>query len=140
MTLVVGYDGHQASKAAVTFAGNLGAALHEDLHIVRVHDLGDTHPPGSEQGDLRAADSYALADRERIGSALDRAGVEWAFCGLHGDPATALLDAADTLSASMIVIGRPERGLGATLGHLVTSAVARTLIRRSPVPVVVVPE
>jgi nucleotide-binding universal stress UspA family protein len=40
----------------------------------------------------------------------------------------------------MLIVGRPEHGVGAAVGHLITGSVARNVLRRSNRPVVVVPE
>ena len=70
---------------------------------------------------------------------LESTGVQWSYHLVSGDPVAALIEAASEHAASMVIVGRPEQGIGATLGHIVSGAVARGLIRRSPRPVVVVP-
>lgn len=54
-----------------------------------------------------------------------------------------ILDSRGRPAPCVRAVGRPhgpERGLGAALRHIVTGAVARTLIRRSERPVVMVPD
>lgn len=138
MALVVGYGHHPASRAALVFAGELAGALNVPLHVVHVVNEGDdvaTLPTGS----TGFADGEA-ADRGHLGEAFDAAHVQWTYHRLSGDPATVLLHAADQHAASMLIIGRPEQGLGAAVGHIITGNVARNVLRRSTRPVAVVPE
>jgi nucleotide-binding universal stress UspA family protein len=140
MALVVGYDRHPASRAALRFAAELADALNVALHVVHVVDRSDT-PIGAQASASGGADQrYLEGERRHVGAALDAANVQWSYQVLDGDPVSALLGAASEHAAFMIVVGRPEQGLGATLGHIVTGTVARTLIRRSQRPVVVVPD
>jgi nucleotide-binding universal stress UspA family protein len=133
VALVVGYDAHPASRAALVFAGDLGGALNIPVHVVHVVDSDVAGAPN-------ATEQRFDAERQHIGDALDSAGVQWQYHLVPGDPVDALLQAADDHAASMLVVGRPEQGIGAAVGHLVTGAVARNLVRRSHRPVVVVPE
>lgn len=128
MTLVVGYDSHPASRAALVFAGELAGALNVPVHVVHVADGPD------------AAERDTDVERRRVGDALGAADVQWTYQSSPGDPADVLLEAADKHSALMLVLGRPEQGVEATFGHLMTGSVARNVLRHSPRPVVVVPE
>ena len=109
MALVVGYDRHPASRAAVLFAGEL-------------------------------AERRLNTERQHVGEALDAVHVQWTHRVLHGDPVTTLLKAADECAATLIVVGRPQHGLGPVLSHVVTGTVTRNLLRHSTRPVAVVPE
>jgi nucleotide-binding universal stress UspA family protein len=139
VALVVGYDRHPASRAALLFAGQLAGALNVPLHVVHVADASDSTlgagPPTS-------ADDHQLlrAEQRSVRAALESTGVQWSYHVMSGDRVAALIEAASEHAASMIIVGRPEHGIGATLGHIVSGAVARGLLRRSPRPVVVVPE
>jgi nucleotide-binding universal stress UspA family protein len=129
VVLVVGYDRHPASRAALVFAGELAGALNVPLHVVHVVDDPDHAGLGAEDVD---------AERQHLGDALGD--VQWTYHRLRGDPATALLEVTNQHAASMLIVGRPEQGVGATIGHMITGNVARNLLRRSHRPVVVVPE
>ena len=137
MVLVVGYDRHPASRAALVFAGELAGALNVPLHVVHVVDDADdalTAPRTSASLGAEHPDAYHL----HIGDALGD--VHWTYHRLQGDPATVLLEATNQHRASMLIVGRPEQGIGAAFGHIITGNVARNLLRRSNRPVVVVPE
>jgi nucleotide-binding universal stress UspA family protein len=138
VVLVVGYDRHPAGRAALTFAGELAGALNVPLHVVHAVNDGDDATSGPTNS--TSASDGAVAEPEHLGDALDAAHVLWTYHRLTGDPATILLDAADEHSAAMLILGRPEQGLGATVGHIITGNVARNVLRRSTRPVVIVPE
>ena len=138
MALVVGYDRHAASRAALLFAAQLAGALNVALHVVHVTDVSDStlgaEPPTSAD-DRR----HLQAEQRPVRAVLESTGVQWSYHLVSGDPVAALIEAASEHAASMVIVGRPEQGIGATLGHIVSGAVARGLIRRCPRPVVVVP-
>jgi len=139
VALVVGYDRHLASRAALLFAAELAGALNVALHVVHVVDRSDSPINVEAASSAGATERRLEGERRHVAAALDAADVQWSYHVMDGDPVAALLAAASEHAASMIVVGRPEQGLVATVGHIVTGAVARTLIRRSQRPVVVVP-
>lgn len=128
MALVVGYDSHPASRVALVFAGELAGALNVPVHVVHVVDGPDT------------AERDADLQRQRVVDALGGTDLQWTYHRESGDPAEVLVKAADEHSALMLVVGRPETGVEAALGHLVAGSVARNVLRHSRRPVVVVPE
>jgi nucleotide-binding universal stress UspA family protein len=137
VVLVVGYDRHPASRAALVFAGELAGALNVPLHVVHVVDDAD------DACAARASSAGAGGDdldpeRQHVGDAVGE--VQWTYHRLRGDPVTTLLEASSQHGASMLIVGRPEQGIGAAFGHLITGNVARNILRRSNRPVVVVPE
>lgn len=137
MALVVGYDRHPASRAALVFAGELAGALNVPLHVVHVVDDADnavTMPAGSAVVGGEDLD----AERQHLADALGN--VQWTYHRLRGDPSTALLEVTNQHGASMVIVGRPEQGIGAAIGHIITGNVARNLLRHSNRPVVVVPQ
>jgi nucleotide-binding universal stress UspA family protein len=136
VVLVVGFDRHPASRAALIFAGELAGALNVPLHVVHVVDDADDAVTAPTTTTSRGADT----ESQYVADALDAANVSWTYHRLRGDPATVLLDTTNEHSASMLIVGRPEHGVGAAVGHLITGSVARNVLRRSNRPVVVVPE
>jgi nucleotide-binding universal stress UspA family protein len=139
VVLVVGYDRHPASRAALVFAGELAGALNVPLHVVHVVDDADdarTTPETSTGLDAE----HPHPEHLHVGDALGATDVQWTYHQLRGDAATVLLEATNQYAASMLIVGRPQQGIGAAVGHIITGNVARTLLRRSNRPVVVVPE
>jgi nucleotide-binding universal stress UspA family protein len=139
VVLVIGYDRHPASRAALVFAGELAGALNVSLHVVHVVDDADDAltAPGTSAG--LGAD-HPDAEHLHVGDALGATDVQWTYHRLRGDPAKVLLEATNQYAASMLIVGRPEQGIGAAVGHIITGNVARNLLRRNNRPVVVVPE
>lgn len=135
MALVVGYDRHAASRAALLFAAQLAGALNVALHVVHVTDVSDS-TLGAEPPTSADDQQHLQAEQRPVRAVLESTGVQWSYHLVSGDPVAALIEAASEHAASMVIVGRPEQ---ATLGHIVSGAVARGLIRRSPRPVVVVP-
>ena len=140
MALVVGYDRHPASRAAVLFAGELAGALKVPVHVVHVVDLSDNPISGTSASPAEAAERRRNTERQHVGEALDAAHVQWTYHLMDGDPVTALLKTADEYAATLIVVGRPQHGIGAALSHILTGTVTRNLLRHSTRPVAVVPE
>lgn len=141
MDLVVGYDQHAASWAALSFAAALAVRLNACLHIVHVVDLED-YPVDPDAADWEEGGQTQLnAEREQVRFALK--GVDrplWSYTAVRGEPVRCLLDAADKHEALMLVVGTPEHGLSATVNHLLAGSIERGLLRKSGRPVVVVPE
>lgn len=139
--LVVGYNEHAASWAALSFAAALAVRLNACLHIVHVVDLED-YPVDPDAADWEEECQTQLeAEREQVRFALK--GVDrplWSYTAVRGEPVRSLLDAAERHEALMLVVGTPEHGLSATVDHLVAGSIARGLLRRSGRPVVVVPK
>jgi nucleotide-binding universal stress UspA family protein len=139
VVLVVGYDRHPASRAALIFAGELAGALNVPLHVVHVVDDADDAVTAPTTSTSRSAGDRDTESRY-VADALDAANVSWTYHRLRGDPATVLVETTNQHSASMLIVGRPEHGVGAAVGHLITGSVARNVLRHSNRPVVVVPE
>ena len=138
MALVVGYDRHPARRTAVLFAGEFASALNVPAYAVDVVDRSDS-PISATPARLPDATERMLdAEHQDVGNGLEAAHVQWTHPLLNGDPVNALPKAADEYAASMLVVGRPEHGLEAALGHIVTGTVARSLLRRSRCRVVAV--
>jgi len=87
-----------------------------------------------------AAARAALEEVESAAAdALARSEVTWSVRQLIGDPALALIDLADQIDASLLVVGTRKRGLGETLREFLTGSVAARLTHRQHRPVLVVP-
>lgn len=140
MALVVGYDRHPASRAAVLFAAELAGALQVPVHVVHVVDMSDAAISDTSDGSADAVERRLSTERQHVGEALDAVHVQWTYHLLNGDPVKALLKTADDCAATLIVVGRPQHGIGPVLTHMVTGTVTRNLLRHSTRPVAVVPE
>ncbi len=102
---------------------------------------------GTTGGPAAPIDPDGLDETQRIPESLmaniaeQLAGrnVEWSIVPLAGEPARALAREAGDIGASMIVVGTREHNLTAALKELTAGSVARHLVHRQDLPVLVVP-
>lgn len=138
--LVVGFDGHRSSAAALTYAIGLAARLGAFLHIAHIIDTDDLpiDPDSAEwENDLAAA-----VERERRAACalLAHTSSPWAYYSRRGRPARQLAELADTCGAEMIIIGTARGGLVSLLQRLLGESVSSNLTHRTHRPVLLVPE
>ena len=125
-TIVVGYDGTEASERALERAGELEGAFGSTVILASVspvmtgaaHGGGSvdpTDPPDAHQSLLDAAKDKLAARGVQAETVL----------GL-GDPAEAIVELAEQRGADLIVVGTREPGFWERLlGHSVSGAVQR---------------
>jgi nucleotide-binding universal stress UspA family protein len=106
-SIVVGTDGSATAKRAVAEAVRLAKALGAELHVVSAHETrairvqsasGKTLPPLIDDGNVDSKLAVAAASVRSEHVAVQTHAV-WS------DPADALIDVANRVGASMIVIG-----------------------------------
>ncbi len=92
--------------------------------------------------DVAGAAAKAALDDVRAATADALAGgpVSWSVRQEIGDPALALIRLADSVGASLLVVGTRKRGLGESLREFLTGSVAARLSHRQRRPVLVVPQ
>jgi nucleotide-binding universal stress UspA family protein len=125
-TIVVGYDGTDASERALARAGDLAAAFGSSVILTSVSPVmtGAAHGGGSVDPTDPPEEHDALLDRAR--STLADRGVQAETVLATGDPAEAIVQLAEERSADLIVVGTREPGLWErVLGHSVSAAVQR---------------
>jgi len=120
MTIVVGYAPTPEGEAALTRAGEEARLRGESLLVVSStrgeSGMGPTYPQTS-------ALSRLVADIKGEGVEVDVQHKEGA-----GDPADAILAAADEAAASLVVVGLKKRS---ALGKLVLGSTAQTVMLRA---------
>jgi nucleotide-binding universal stress UspA family protein len=140
-TIVVGVDGSDSSLIAVGAAADLAEQSGSQLSVVFVHDPGIAGAFGAAyEGSAEPIIEQTVAEleatsRERAFDLLADRQVDWTFDVIAGDAAHALIDAAATCSASVIVVGGRGHSL---LGGLILGSVAQKLVRCSPISVLIV--
>jgi nucleotide-binding universal stress UspA family protein len=108
--ILVGTDGSPTAGQAVREAARLAKALEAQLHLVSAFEpLRGAHVTGAPQG---AAEVWAPRPDDKVEAILSEAsagvrlaGVEATTHAVRKDPADALIEIADTVGATMIVVG-----------------------------------
>lgn len=125
-TIVLGYDGTDASARALERAGDIAAAFGSSVIVTSVsgtlggavHGGGSadpTDPPDAHEGLLDAA-TKKLADRS----------IQAESVLALGHPSEAIVELAEERNADLIVVGTREPGfLERLLGHSVSGSVQR---------------
>ena len=135
-TILLGYDGSAGSRAALDAALELAKLEGARVAVAFAYEIPAAY--GGETGDYRRA-VRALAEEttEKAEALIRDAGVEYTVELIPERPVDGLVDLAEKLGASMIVVGTQgeHRIRGAILG-----SVPYKLIQVSPVPVFVVPK
>jgi nucleotide-binding universal stress UspA family protein len=131
-------DGSETATEALDFAIELARKTGAELDVLAVRpppilSKGGPAPPIFEVEEPGGAERIAARGSEKAGAA---GVVAHAHAG-HGDPVDIIAAAAERLNDDLIVVG--SRGLGAIAGALLGS-VSHGLIKRSHVPVTVVPQ
>lgn len=144
-TVLVATDGTDDSDGAVEAAVDLAHDTGARLLVLSVVPEGASDE--AEEGDgargereppPRDGDSEIAQAAERANSIVDHA-IEWGLDAApiiwEGDPAQAILAAAESESADIIVIGSNARG---GVGRILLGSVSDAVIRNATVPVMVV--
>ncbi|HEY2441017.1 MAG TPA: universal stress protein [Solirubrobacteraceae bacterium] len=109
-SIVVGTDGSETAKQAVAEAVRLAKALGADLHVVSAFEpLRGAKIAGAPEGAARVwaphPDDQVEGILSQATAGVRMAGVEVTPHAVQRDPADALLQVADEVGASMIVVG-----------------------------------
>ncbi len=125
-TIVVGYDGSEASGRALSRVADLAAAFGSTVIVTSVAPVmtGTSHGGGSvDPTDPPEAHESLLDSAKQI---LADRGVPAEVVLAMGDPADAIVQLAEERGADLIAVGTREPGLlERLLGHSVSSSVQR---------------
>jgi nucleotide-binding universal stress UspA family protein len=134
--VVLGYDGQEGSKAALSTATNIAAAFKRPLVIVFGYkpiqmggEVGDLARAVKELGETMTAEAVEAA------KAID-ASIDVQVELVDDRPAEALLRAADEHDALALVVGGTNQG---PISGRLMGSVTYQVVHRSSRPVVVVP-
>lgn len=134
--ILVGVDFSPSSELAVAHAAQLAARLKARLDLVYIHTPIVIAVPEMVVAPPQESEALAEAERNLRELAARYPGLS---VGTHvsiGDPITGLLALIDELKPDFAVVGSHGRG---ALMRILLGSVAESLLRRSPVPVFVVP-
>ena len=132
-TVVVATDGSESAERAVTVALDFAARFDATVHALYVVDAGEVaESPADVRGELE--DALRAAGEEALSFVDDRAGAVTTVVR-EGDPATEVIDYAESTDADLIATG--TRGRHGEHAFLLGS-VAEAVVRRAPMPVLTV--
>jgi nucleotide-binding universal stress UspA family protein len=109
-SIVVGTDGSETAKQAVTEAVRLAKALGAELHLVAAFEpVHGARIAGAPEGAARVwaphPDDQVESTLSQAAAGVRLAGVPFSTHAVRGDAADALIGVADELEALMIVVG-----------------------------------
>jgi nucleotide-binding universal stress UspA family protein len=109
-SIVVGTDGSETAKQAVTEALRLAKALGAELHLVSAFEpVHGARIAGAPEGAARVwaphPDDQVESTLSQAAAGVRLAGVPFSTHAVRGDAADALISVADEIGASMIVVG-----------------------------------
>ena len=108
-SIVVGTDGSETAKQAVSEAVRLAKALSAPVHVVSAYQPTHARVSGAPEGAAKVWQPLPDDEVERIlaeaVAGVRLSGVEVTSHAVRKDPADALLAVADEVGASMIVVG-----------------------------------
>ncbi|MFI2565258.1 universal stress protein [Paenarthrobacter sp. NPDC089989] len=121
--IVVGVDNSETAKRAAIAAAKMATALGGELHVVsgfsddRIEEFGS----GSDRITVSSADSAEYVAR-KVSEELDVPEGKVKYFAARGNPASALINYAETNKATLIVVGNKRmKGLGRVLGSIANS-------------------
>jgi nucleotide-binding universal stress UspA family protein len=129
--VLVGYDGSEPARRALEHAAELVGPRGSVsvINVIRAQSVSSRLVTLTDKE--RATQNRLLRESERV---LGNVGVVATLIPAAGDPATEILAAAQSIGASVIVIGRRKR----STPRLVRSPLSDTLVRRAGIDVLVV--
>ncbi len=125
-SIVVGYDGSEASDRALDRVGDLAAAFGSAVTVTSVAQVMTSTGHGGGSVDPTDPPEAHSAMLETARARLAERGVTAEVTLAVGSPADAILQLADECSADLIVVGTREPSLlERLLGHSVSESVQR---------------
>ncbi|MBK1792137.1 universal stress protein [Persicirhabdus sediminis] len=140
--IVAALDFSDTTPLVIAEAGKLARALNETLYLVHVVEAEPVYTAyGFTADEFPAMHEYQAEAAKRGQKRLDQAVEEMGAVGvvtklLEGSPLFTLLEFVDEIEADMLILGAHGHGW---LGSLLLGSVAEGAIRRSKVPIMVVP-
>jgi nucleotide-binding universal stress UspA family protein len=135
-TILAGYDGTRAAEHALTRVAELAQAFEAKVVVVSVADPRPNAAPGAfgltpyysatSETEWQLDDELLKQHRSHVQAFFAGSHLPVEFAGVVGEPAAAIVEAADAHDADLIVVGTREPSfLERLLGGSVSQGVAR---------------
>jgi nucleotide-binding universal stress UspA family protein len=136
--IMVAYDGSETAAQAFAKAAEISAKFDAELHVVSVAEIPDyVETAGEYRGSLEDAERFFARKRDILEESARSFGVEYKREVIHGHPAKALVEYAQTGGFDLMVVGRKGHG---AFERFMVGSVSRRLAIYSPCPVLIVPK
>lgn len=136
--IMVAYDGSETAAQAFAKAAEISAKFEAELHIVSVAEIPDyAETTGEYRGALEDAERFFERKRETLEDTARSFGVDYEREVIHGHPAKALVEYAESGGFDLMVVGRKGHG---AFERFMVGSVSRRLAIYSPCPVLIVPK
>ena len=134
-TIVVGYDESEPAKRALARTVEMAQAFKAKIVVTSVARVLVPGPHGA--GGIDPVDSLELhaEELEHARAYLVERGIEAVYLPATGDPADAIVEAAEREDADLIVVGTREPGF---LDRLLNGSVSGSVARKSRCDVLIV--
>ena len=138
--IVVGVDGTEHSKIALTKAANEALVRDAELHVVYVSDVSPAHlllPDGQHIDTRDLAASKASAVWEMVEETVADSEIRYTKVDLEGYPADALVDYVESAGTQLLVVGTRGRGrmssafLGSTSSRVIERVKCDVLVAKT---------
>lgn len=136
--MVVGWDLHPNSSAALRFAVVMAQRLDAHLHVVHVVDVDDLPIDPDAWNWEEQLDQRLTEDATTARTLLDHH-AHWTYHAARGRPSDVIADLAEETDALMIILGGPRGGVLSFLETLAGQSVSHQLARQHGRPVLIVP-
>ncbi|MGE3446757.1 MAG: universal stress protein [Microbacteriaceae bacterium] len=138
---MVGFDSTIGSHAGLLAAIDLARATGRELEVVYVEHTDPIVTASTALGPgagavIAAEQARAEVCRSNCADICNAAGVAWTFDVRHGNPADQLIEAANQVNATYIVVGRHGHH---GLTRLLAGSVSQRLLHHAKHPLLVVP-
>lgn len=141
MKLLAAVDLSKASSYIIEAVHRVAMATDAEVHVLFAEPplpsaLGPAISPAPEPRALAEGQQVQEETLDRLVEQLTEAGVNATALFRHGIPAKVVLEEAERLDVELIVLGSHGHGL---LFDAIVGSVSAEVLRKSPVPVLVVP-
>ena len=137
--MVLGWDLHPNSFAALRFAVVMAQRLDAHLHVVHVVDVDDLPIDPDAWNWEEQLDQRLTEDATTARTLLDQLHAHWTYHAARGRPSDVIADLAEETDALMIILGGPRGGVLSFIETLAGQSVSHQLARQHGRPVLIVP-